>query len=460
MSAHTFGVEYDRMPDRRRQPAFVRGHWLLGMGPDILRRPLAMLTELGRLGDVVRFRLPAMRAVLVNHPDLIKRVFHDYKTYDKRMRSYQRLSPLLGDGLATSEGDHWLRQRRIAQPAFHRQRIAGLGETMVRLTEQARDGYLPLARRGEPIDIAAEMTRLTLAIMCESLLGGDVPGDADTLARAFSEVVEYLVERLNLLYYLPLWVPTGANRRCRAALASLDDVVYRMIARRRAQAAESPDLLSMLLAARDEDTGEGMSDRELRDELMTMLLGGHETTAMTLTWAICLLAQHPDAQDRLRAELSTVLGGRSPTSADLARLPYTRMVVDEALRLYPPVWLVARNAAKDDDLGGYAISKGDAVFVSSWVVHRAPWLWDAPDEFRPERFSPEREVELRNAFFPFVGGPRQCIGNAFALMEARLALAVLAQRFRFSLAPGSVVEPEPILTLRPKGVVKVLLEGS
>lgn len=459
MSALLESVEPIAAPSSRKEPRFVPGHFLIGLGPDIVSRPLDMFTELGQLGDVVRFRLPGMRAVLVNHPDLIKRVFQEYKIYDKRMRSYRRFAPLLGEGLATNDGESWLRQRRIAQPAFHRQRIAGFGEIMVRLTQGAADRFAARAERGESIDMVAEMARLTLSILCEAMLGGDVPQETATLADAFTEVTKWLVERLNLLWYLPLWAPTPANQRCRAALAALDAIVYRMIARRRAEKTESPDLLSMLLHARDADTGEGMSDGQLRDEVATMLLGGHETTAMTLAFAIGLLAQHQDIQERLRAELEAALGGRTATAADLTRLPFLQMMIDETMRLYPPVWLVARNAARDDDLGGYPIYQGDAVFICPWVVHRSPALWDAPGELRPERFSPEQDAERsRYAFFPFAGGPRQCIGNVFALMEARLVLATLVQRYRFRLAPGSVVEPSTILTLRPKGDMKVVLQ--
>ena len=256
MSALRESVEPVAAPSSPKEPRLVPGRFLLGLGPDILSRPLDMLTELGQLGDVVRFRLPGMRAVLVNHPDLIRRVFQEYKTYDKQMRSYRRFALLLGEGLVTSDGEHWLRQRRIAQPAFHRQRIAGFGEIMVRLTQGAGDDFAARTGRGEPINVVSEMARLTLSILCEAMLGGDVPDDTETLAVAFNEVIKYLVERLNQLFYLPLWVPTPANRRCRAALTSLNEVVYRMIARRRAEKVERLDLLSMLLHARDADTGE------------------------------------------------------------------------------------------------------------------------------------------------------------------------------------------------------------
>ncbi len=426
----------------------VRGRWLLGHGPDILRRPLELLTELAQHGDVVRFQLPGMPAALVNHPELVRRVLLDSKSYDKNMRSYARMRALVGTGLATSDGELWRRQRRFAQPAFHRQKIRDFGEVMVRFSVATRDAWL---RQSGPIDVVADMTRLTLGVVCEALFGGDEPEDTAVFARSFSDVLGYLVDRLNRLWYLPLSVPTPANVRCRRALADLDGAVYRMIARRRArfgepEAGESTDLLGRMMQARDSETGEGMSDVQLRDEVVTMLLGGYETTAMTLSWALALLARNPAIQDRLHAELRE---SAEPTD----ELPYLRMVVDETLRLYPPIWLVARNAAKDQDLGGHRIPAGTAVFISPYVLHRSPALWEAPTAFWPDRFAAEQPA---HAFIPFISGPRQCIGNNFALLEARLALAVLAKRFRFELASGSVVEPDPVVTLRPRDGLKIL----
>jgi cytochrome P450 len=232
-----------------------------------------------------------------------------------------------------------------------------------------------------------------------------------------------------------------------------------MIARRRQQATESLDLLSMMMHARDAETGEGMNDLQLRDEIVTMLLGGHESTAMTLTWAICMLASNPEADAKLRVELAEVLGGRTPTVADLANMPYTRMIVDETLRLYPPVWVVPRNTERDDDLGGHRIEKGTSVFVSAWVVHRDPRRWAAAAQFKPERFEGSDKHD-RSAFFPFGGGPRQCIGNTFGLMEARLVIATLAQKCRFELVPGSSVEPDALLTLKPKPGLRVVVRPA
>lgn len=431
------------------------------MAPDVIKRPLELFTELGRRGDFVRFRLPAMPSVLVNDPELVQKVFHDPKTYDKRMRSYQRMKLLLGDGMATADGETWLRQRRIAQPAFHQRRVAAFGELMVRFADAALERLARPMTNGTPVALALEMATVTLGVACESLLGGDVPEDNAILARTFAHVVEYLVERNNLLWYPPLWVPTPGNVRCRRALAELDGAVYRMIARRRQQQSESLDLLSMMMHARDEETGATMNDLQLRDEIVTMLLGGHESTAMTLSWALAMLATHPEADAKLRTELDEVLAGRTPTAADLPKLIYTRQVVDETLRLYPPVWVVPRNAARDDRIGDHAIAQGTSVFLSAWVVHRNPKLWEAPDMFRPERFEAERMKGVHKyAYFPFGGGPRVCIGNAFGIMEACLVIARLAQKCRFELAPGASLVPDALLTIKPKPSLRLIFRPA
>jgi cytochrome P450 len=262
-------------------------------------------------------------------------------------------------------------------------------------------------------------------------------------------------DRMNQLAPLPLWVPTRVNRSYRAALDDLDRAVYRIIARRRAAGGDSGDLLSMLMHARDEQTGEGMNDRQLRDEVTTILLAGHETTAVALTWAFYLLSQNPEAERRLHEELERVLGGRAPGLADVEQLAYTRHVIDEALRLYPPVWAMDRSVAADDVIDGYPMPKGSYVMVSPWVVQRAPSLWSEPEAFRPERFARGAPEPPRYAYFPFIGGPRQCIGNTFALLEGQLMLATLAQRFRLALVPGQRIELMPLLTLRPKNGIRM-----
>jgi cytochrome P450 len=277
------------------------------------------------------------------------------------------------------------------------------------------------------------------------------------LQSAFREINETLMQRLSALAPLPLWMPSRQNRRFRAALKLLDGAVYRIIARRRDEGVgvgERSDLLSMLMGACDERDGQGMSDRQLRDEVLTILFAGHETTAVALSWALHLVAQHPRVEARLRSEVFQVLSDRMPTALDLARLSYTRMVVDEAMRLYPPVWLVGRGTNRDTEVGGYLVPRGTQVIFSPWVVHRSPSLWEEPIVFRPERFARGAAVP-KHAYFPFISGARQCIGNNFALMEAQLILARLIQRYRFTSEPGYAVEPEPLITLRPRQGIRM-----
>jgi cytochrome P450 len=437
---------------RMASEATVKGHWFWGMGREFAERPLESLNACAALGDVVRMRFGFIPIVQLNHPEHIKHVFQNPRIYGKQTLTYERLRDLLGLGLVVSDGEFWKRQRRIAQPAFHRERISGFADTMVRAAGALGDRWQAAAERGESVELAAEFARATLAVVCETLLGGDVAEDNEQVARAFPVLNEIMSERLDHFVPTPLWIPTRENRRFRAALAELDTTIYRIVARRRAAPdgdGARGDLLSMLMHARDEETGATMNDRQLRDEVATMLIAGYETTAVALTWTFYLLSQHPEVEARLHQELAA-LDGRAPTLADAERLPYTRQVIDEALRLYPPVWAVVRGAAVDDVIDGHAIKKGSYVMVSPWVVQRSPGWWPEPEAFRPERFARDAQELPRYAYFPFIGGPRQCIGNTFALLEATIMLATLAQRFRLRLVPGQTVELLPLLTLRPK----------
>jgi cytochrome P450 len=439
------------------RPVEAKGHWLWGMGERFAEDPLTSLTDMARMGDVVRMRFGPFRVYQLNRVEHVRRVLQNPRIYGKQTVSYRRLRLLLGLGLLTSDGDFWLRQRRIAQPAFHKDRIVGFAGAMARAATGLADRWQTLAERGEAIDLNAEMTRVTLTIVCETLLGGDVGDAAERVSRSFTVLNEITSERLNQLMPLPLWVPTAPNRRYRAALSELDETVYQIIARRRKSDEETHDLLSMLMHARDAETGATMTDRQLRDEVTTILLAGHETTAVALTWAFYLLSQNPEAERRLQYELADVLGGREPGLADLEQLPWTRQVIDETLRLYPPVWGMDRSVHADDDLDGFHVPRGVSVLVSPWVMHRSPSLWSEPEAFRPERFAPGADEVPRYAYFPFLGGPRQCIGSGFAMMEAQLLLATLAQRFRLELVPGTQVEPLPLLTLRPRYSVSMKL---
>lgn len=413
------------------------------------RDPLALLTRgVRERGDAVDFRLFTRHLVLLAHPDQVRRVLQEHASgYDKGTRGFEVLRTLLRDGLLTSEGAHWLRQRRIAQPAFHRSRIATFGQTMTRAAEALVDRWRP----GETVDLSADMMRLTLRIVGETLLSTDVTTEADRVGAALHVTLGHANEALGRILPRPLWWPGGKGRALRAAVATLDTVILDIIAARRVAAGPGPDdLLTMLMEARDEETGETMNDAQLRDEVMTIFLAGHETTALALGWTWHLLARHPEVRERLHAAVDSALAGRSPTLDDLPRLGYVEQVVKEAMRLYPPAWAISRRALADDVVGGYAIPRGTIVLVSPYVTHRHPALWPAPDRFDPEHFDPDRE-RARPAFtyFPFGGGPRQCIGNSFAMLELVLVVAAIARRCRLDPVSDEEVGTNPSITLRP-----------
>jgi cytochrome P450 len=429
------------------------GYPVLGSLPNMWGDPLSYLLKSAlEHGDIVRLRFGPKIAHLLTQPEHIKYVLQDnQKNFSKETRGFITLRTFLGMGLLTSDGETWLRQRRIAQPAFHRQKIAALGGAMVRAAEAAAEGWGEHVERGRAIDVASEMMKLTLQIAGETLLSTDVSREAETVGRALTVMLYEARRRIVSSYVIPLSIPTKRNRQLTEAINALDGLVYRMINERRRSGGGPEDLLSMLLNARDADTGEAMTDKQLRDEVLTIFVAGHETTANALAWTFYLLSKFPSAARKIRAELAEVLGGRSPSVEDLPQLKYTSMVVDESMRLYPPAWMFTRAAREDDEIGGYFIPKGSFLFLSPYIVHRKPGLWEDPEGFDPERFAPERAASIpRFAYFPFGGGPRQCIGNTFALMEAVLLLAVFLQKYRLDLVPGHPIKYEPLVTLRPK----------
>ncbi|HJQ31787.1 MAG TPA: cytochrome P450 [Pyrinomonadaceae bacterium] len=437
-----------------------RGIWPVGQLYQFRSDPLTFLARLAReYGDVARCKAGPQSLYLINHPDHIRDVLVTNNARFKKGRALQRAKRLLGEGLLTSEGDFWRRQRRLAQPAFHRQRIASYARVMVEYAEKAAARW----RDGETLDLSAEMMRLTLAVVSKTLFDADVESDADEVGAALTDV-------MNLFDYLMLpfaelleKLPLPPQRRFRRARARLDAVIYRIIEERRRSGEDRGDLLSTLLQAVDEEGDRtGMTDEQLRDEVMTLFLAGHETTANALTWAFYLLAQNPDAEARMHEELDTVLkDGRLPNAEDYAALRYTEMVVSETMRLYPPAWVVGRLALEDHEVGGFAIPRGALVLVSQYVMHRDPRFWPDPERFDPERWTPEaKAARPQFAYFPFGGGPRRCIGEGFAWTEAVLILATLARRFRLRLVPGRRVEAQARITLRTgKGGVPMRLES-
>jgi cytochrome P450 len=441
----------------------------LGSMADLMRDGTKFVCDMERMyGDVVKYRVAYMTLYQVNHPDGIHRILQENnRNYSKGEVMLRLLKPIVGNGLFTNEGESWLHQRRLMQPTFHRQHIAAFGEMMVRATLDMCERWEPAAREGAPLDMMTEMSRLTSQIATQALFGTCVTVEANAVGRAITELLEQVSFRFQVPFYPPPPVPTPRNRRYQAALRTLDDAVYGIInTRKRVPVKEQPseggDLLSLLMQARDEETGERMSDKQLRDEVITLFIAGHETTAVALAWTWYLLSQHPDVEQHLYDELAGALdGGRPASAADLPNLPYTLMVIEEAMRLYPPAWVTNREAVADDEICGYHIPAKAVVVISPYVMHHHPAYWQDPERFDPERFSPERSKDRpQYAYFPFGGGPRQCIGKFFALMEAQMILATLAQRYRLRMAPGHVVKANAATTLRPLNSLTMMIERN
>jgi len=419
------------------------------------QNPLDYFTAMAReYGDVSGMRIGKFRSLFINHPDLIEDVLVNNSRKYHKGRILQANKYLFGEGLLTSEGDFWLRQRRLAQPAFHRARVSAYAATMAEYTEQ----LIATWRNGEERDIHEEMMQLALRIVGKTLFDADVTRDAKEVGETL-DILLHIAANFGRTILVPLWVPTPRNIRAKLGIKRLEKVIYRIIADRRASGRDTGDLLSILLQAQDQD-GTHMNDRQLRDETITLFLAGHETTANTLSWTWWLLAQNPAVEKRLHEELDGVLGGRAPTVDDLPKLTYLSQVLTESLRLYPTAWGMARLAAEEHEIAGYPVRPGYGVAFAQWVMHRDARWFDAPLEFRPERWEHDLAKQLpRFAYFPFGGGPRQCIGNTFALMEASVVLATVGQRFRFALAPDHKVTPLASITLRPKNGIQVRLEA-
>jgi len=421
----------------------------------VRRDPLAFFTHCAKTyGDITGMRYFNFRVFFINHPDYIEDVLVNNARKFHKGRVLQANKGVFGEGLLTSEGSFWLRQRRLAQPAFHRARIATYAETMVQYTQRLLESW----HDGEERDIHEEMMRVTLQIVGKTLFDADVTKDAREVGQSLELLMELSAD-FGKAIMIPEWVPTLHNLRKSRAIRKLDKIIYRIIEDRRKSERDTGDLLSMLLAARDDD-GSRMTDKQLRDESITLFLAGHETTANALSWTWWLLAQNPEAENKLHAELDTLLAGRAPTLDDVPKLKYSEQVLTESLRLYPPAWGTARIAMEDHEIGRYHIPKGAGVSLTQWTMHRDPRWFTDPEVFRPERWEDGLAKRLpRFAYFPFGGGPRQCIGNTFALMEATLVLATIAQKFRFHLVAGHPVVPLPSITLRPRHGIRVFLEA-
>jgi cytochrome P450 len=428
---------------RRRYP----GEFVLAL----TRRPLDFLPGLARgHGDVAGFHIAKQPLVLLSHPDHIRDVLVTHGRAFHKGRGLERAKILLGEGLLTSEGDFHLRQRRLAQPAFHRTRVDAYGEVMASYAARRAASWID----GEEIDVSREMAAYTLAVVGKTLFDADIESDAHDIGEALSAAIAAFNFTVLPLGELLLRLPLPAARRFERGRKRLDATIYEMIAHRRRSGVDRGDLLSMLLLAHDtESDGGGMSDVQLRDEVMTLLLAGHETTANALTWAAYLLSGSPAVETRLHAEVDA-LGDRPLAAEDVARLPYTRAVIAETMRLYPPAWIVGRRALGEYRVGDFVLPARTIVLMSQWLVHRDPRWWPDAESFQPERWLPggsaSDSTRPKFSYFPFGAGTRVCIGEQFAWMEGVLALATIAKRCRLRLVPGHRVVPQPIVTLRAK----------
>ncbi|HJZ70452.1 MAG TPA: cytochrome P450 [Vicinamibacterales bacterium] len=444
------------MPARPPGPGV---HLLLAVLSQVLPRslpfdPLAFGVDIARrYGDLAYYHLGPLHVYQVNHPDLARQILVEQaERFHKPRLLKHAFRPFAGEGLLTSDGPAWKQQRKLIQPAFHHAHLAAYAAVMVAYARQ----WIDRLEDGLVLEIQSEMAGLTLGIVVKTLFGADVTREAADVGKLMVAVLDAANQRLNSVFQVPSWVPSRRNLREKRALARLDAILRALIVERRSSAGQRDDLLSVLLRATDAESSVRMSDRQLRDEMMTLFLAGHETTATALTWTWYLLSQHPDVDAKLTGELDRVLGQRTPTVADLANLPYTDMIVREALRLYPPAPGVAREPIDAVTIAGYVVPRGSLISIDTYAIHRDARFFPDPERFDPERFAAGWEDRIpRYAYLPFGGGPRVCIGNGFALMEARLILATVAQRFRLTAEPNQDVRPIQLVTVRPRDGIRM-----
>ncbi len=433
----------------------VKPNWIGGHFRQFRKNPIGFIEMLASLGDVTSFKMGKMPVYLVNHPDLVRDVLVVNAHKFVKGRALQRAKNLLGEGLLTSEKEFHLRQRRLAQPAFHRARIAIYAKAMIDYGEKMSSDW----KGGEELDVSKEMMRLTLWIVGKTLFSADVEKDAEEVG----EVMTTLVEMFDLLLmpfseYLEM-LPLPSSRKLKNARTKLDEIIYGFIGERRKSSEDKGDLLSMLLLATDED-GSQMTDKQVRDECLTIFLAGHETTANALTWTWYLLSQHPEIEAKFHAEIDAVLGNRTAVPEDYPNLKYTEQIFAESMRLYPPAWTVGRLADQDHELDGYKIAKGSLILTPMYVMHRDKRFWSNADEFKPERWETQsiKEAGQKFIYFPFGGGVRRCIGEQFAWMEGVLLLATLGKKWKLKLSPDQKIALQPLITLRPKYGMKMQIE--
>ncbi|MGF1522273.1 MAG: cytochrome P450 [Leptolyngbyaceae cyanobacterium] len=433
-----------------------QAHFLLGHSTSFSKAPLQFLCDCAeQYGGIVPLRLGVSPACFLADPNVIMEVLRERTVFTKNTPGWQAIRTLVGRGLLGSDGDYWARQRQLTQPVFHQQRIIAYGDLMVQATERLLNTWQDDTWR----DVHQDMMRLTLDIVMQTLLSVDLEGEAaQAIAHALDLSMQWFSQQQKQGFLLPNNFPLPLTRRYLAAVNAMDDLIYQLIRQRRASQDDTGDLLSMLLQVKDEIDGSQMSDHQLRDELTTLVLAGHETTANALAWTWMLLAQNPSVEAQLHQELDAVLQGRSPSVADIPQLPFTQAILKESMRLYPPVALIARSASQAYVLQGYQVPKNCIMLMSPWVMQRSDRYFEDPLSFQPERWQNDLEKQLpKGAYFPFGEGPRICIGKGFAQMEATLILATLAQQYQLDLIPGETIEALPSITLRPKGGLRMTL---
>lgn len=445
------------MSDAVKTPLGPKGKLISGHLKEFQTNTLDFLTRLAtEYGDVAKIRFgPFQNVYLVSDPEMIKQVLVSKQKHFVKSQDFHALKPIIGEGLLTSEKDFHMRQRRLIQPAFKRSHIINYGQDMIDITSD----YIDAWKDGEERIITQDMMSIALGIISKTMFSMDFKEGYDVLGGPIESAMRIAVKRMRTLLRLPLWVPTKSNREYKKAVRTLDDVIYAIIGKRREDLEKPEDMLGILLDAKDDDDGLGMTDRQVRDELMTIFLAGHETTANALSWTLFLLSQHPEIENKLFEEINTVIGNRPPSPGDFMKLTYTQNIIWESMRLYPPAFVTGREVEEDVEINGYPFKKGDVILVSQYVMHRKPEYFHDPQSFKPERFENDFVKTIpAYAYFPFGGGPRVCIGNHFALMEAVLVLATIAQRYKLRIAPDHhEVKPLPSITLRPRRGLRMIL---
>jgi cytochrome P450 len=439
----------------------ARGQWLLGSLLDLQRDPLGLFERAtAQAGDIVRIRVASSDAILLNHPDYAEHVLVTNLPNYARNRAFQRsMKIILGDALLVSDGEFWKKHRRTINPVFHRAKMNDFLQIMNGAGQRLLDRWRQRPRGDDLLDVSSEMSRLTIDIVGRALFGGAIDGHADAIIALEYSSARAVYRKLRMPFQAPPFLPTPANLRLKKARAAFEDMARPLLK----AAAANPDnhtLVAMLLSARDEESGDRLSDRHIFDELIGFVLGGHETSANVLTWTLFFLADRPEIVERLLAEYDTVLGSHTPTLDDVPRLVLNRAVLNESMRLRPPAWLIPRTAVADDVIDGYPIRAGQTIWLSPWVLHRHPAIWESPTRFDPDHFSAERlKTRPRHAFIPFGAGQKMCIGSSFAMLEMELLLPVLLRAFRYRLPAQAAVIPDPFVTLRPRGGLPMHVEA-